>query len=168
MKTQCYVTHVPNVVFDEYLKNLKLNELKILLAIIRQTTGYKLSNGKRKTRDWISTKRFRQLTGLSRRSISDGVKSLISLGVIHCTNSDGIMLHSAQARKGRQQIYYGCTLGQVQPMGWTSANSCTSVAQNLRSTNTYSTKRNCSEQKSSTFQKVGDILLSQEYPPIGR
>ena len=99
-------TQIPNVVFDIHLPQLSFSELKILLYILRQTKGWKLKNGKRKTRDRITYGLFESKTGLSRRIISQTIQSLILKQLIRVTDFEGNILHTAQERKGKVCIYY--------------------------------------------------------------
>ena len=99
-------THVPNELFDLYLKRLTFSELKLILYIIRQTYGWKLRNGKRKKRDRITYNLFQKKTGLSKRVISDVIQSLIIKHLISVTDYDGNKLHTPEERKGKVCIYY--------------------------------------------------------------
>ena len=99
-------THVPNIIFDTYLPQLTFSELKILLYIIRQTNGWKLKSGKRKQRDRITYGQFETKTGISRRTISETIQSLITKHLIKVTDYNGNILHSPSQRKGKVGIYY--------------------------------------------------------------
>lgn len=99
-------THVPNTLFDVHLPQLTFSELKILLYIIRQTNGWKLKNGKRKQRDRITYGQFETKTGISRRTISETIQSLITKHLIKVTDYHGTILHSPSQRKGKVGIYY--------------------------------------------------------------
>jgi len=99
-------THVPNIIFDVHLPKLTFSELKILLYITRQTYGWKLKNGKRKHRDRITYGQFVTKTGISRRTISETIQSLITKHLIRVTDYKGNILHSPSQRKGKVGIYY--------------------------------------------------------------
>lgn len=99
-------TQVPNYIFDHHLNQLSHSELKILLFIIRQTYGWKLKDGKRKTRDRISHSQFVSKTGISRRNLSPIIQSLILKQFITVTDWKGNLLHTPKARKGKAGIYY--------------------------------------------------------------
>jgi phage replication O-like protein O len=79
MKTQGY-TKVSDVLIDSWLTDLTEAELKTLLIIIRQTTGWN------KPRDRISHSQFIKKTGLSQRSITSAIESLSHRNFIYITN----------------------------------------------------------------------------------
>ena len=63
-------TQVPNVLLDEVIPKLTSGPVRVLLAIIRLTYGFQKSS------DRISQRALAKKTGLSRRRVIDGVKSL--------------------------------------------------------------------------------------------
>ncbi len=99
-------TQVPNTVFDQYLSTLTHSELKVYLYIIRQTYGWKLKNGKRKSRDRISYSQFEHKTGVSKRMLSTVIQSLIDQKLIYVTDFQHQTLHNPELRKGKRCIYY--------------------------------------------------------------
>jgi hypothetical protein len=104
-------TPVPNMVFDVYLKNLKLAELKVLLIIIRQTLGWEDKKNKygRKSIDWISNNQLVQKSGSSARSINDAIRVLSDNKLIEIISQKGEILDTADKRKGQQRLYYRYT-----------------------------------------------------------
>ena len=101
-------TQVPNVLFDCYLKTLKLIELKILLVIIRKTLGWedRRTVGGRKEIDWISTGQLQSLTGGSRRAISAAIEVLVREKYILVFDEQSNLLLEPQMRKGKQRMYF--------------------------------------------------------------
>ncbi len=69
-------TQVPNLLLDDHMKDMDKCELKIVLAVIRNTFGW------HKGRDRISYTQFEKLTGLSRASVQEGVKQALARGVM--------------------------------------------------------------------------------------
>jgi len=69
-------TQIPDVLFDEYLPGLGLAELKVLLAIMRRTYGW------RKPTDAISLSQLQKATGLSRKAVWTATNSLEEEGYI--------------------------------------------------------------------------------------
>ncbi len=70
-------TQTPNELFDKYLPEIKdLSELKVTMAIIRQTLGYQ------KKRDPISLSRLQKLTGLSRQAAFEGAEKAVARGLV--------------------------------------------------------------------------------------
>ena len=102
-------TQVPNKVFDIYLKTLSAKELKVLLIIVRQTLGWIDSKGYRKKRDWMSQRFLANKTGLSPKSVSQGIEMLVSKHLITATSVDGRELWSPNERKGQEKVFYGPT-----------------------------------------------------------
>jgi phage replication O-like protein O len=102
-----FTTPVPNIVFDLHLPNLSESELKVLLIIIRQTYGWiDPYTKKRKSRDWISHSQFQKKTNLSRRSISEALKSLSTKNIISITDFKGEPLYYSWERKGKRRLYF--------------------------------------------------------------
>ena len=105
---QCCTTPVPNIVFDHYLKELKLAELKILLVIIRQTFGWRdnYTKSKRKERDWISGSQLVMKTGSSKRAINEAIKTLVQKKLIDVLSFSGDVLDAPEKRRGQQKLFY--------------------------------------------------------------
>jgi phage replication O-like protein O len=102
-----YTTQVPNIIFDLHLPALSESELKVLLVIIRQTIGWiDPYTKRRKTRDWISHSQFIKKTNLSRKSISEALKSLCLKNIIRITNFKGEPLFYSWERKGKKKMWY--------------------------------------------------------------
>lgn len=123
MKTQGY-TKVSDVLIDSWLTDLTEAELKTLLIIIRQTTGWN------KPRDRISHSQFIKKTGLSQRSITSAIESLSHRNFIHITNPIGTEL-TAQERRYREYIYYTPTDFTNAKSTITNAKSSSIQRQNL-------------------------------------
>ncbi len=70
-------TQAPNAFFDDILPEItSLSELKVTLAIMRQTFGW------HKAEDRISLSQLEELTGLSRESVADGIKRAMKRGTV--------------------------------------------------------------------------------------
>jgi hypothetical protein len=105
---QLSTTPVPNIVFDYYLKELKLAELKILLVIIRQTFGWQdnYTKSKRKERDWISGSQLALKTGSSKRAINEAIQTLVQKKLIDVLSFSGDILDAPEKRRGQQKLFY--------------------------------------------------------------
>jgi hypothetical protein len=99
-------TLVPNKLFDIHLKALSVKELKVLLVVVRQTLGWVDSNGDRKKRDWMSQKFLANKTGLSPKSVSQGIGLLVSKRLIRATNRAGVDFGTL----GKDEVKNGCIL----------------------------------------------------------
>lgn len=156
-------TQVPNHLFDTHLNQLSHSELKILLMVIRQTYGWKLKNGKRKTRDRISHSQFITKTGVSRRNLSPIIQSLILKQLITVTDYLGNLLHTPGKRKGKVCIYYApCSTTYAVP----SKNVCTLKHKAVQSgqhnkTNYSKLKRTKGLVRLSDRKRIQEILRSK-------
>ncbi|SDW82146.1 hypothetical protein SAMN05444411_102245 [Lutibacter oricola] len=150
-------TQTPNSLFDNYLKTLGCAELKVLLVIIRQTIGFIDVNtkNKRKDRDWISQRFFMLRSGLSGRSVSSAISSLVLKGLILVTNENGDCMHSIKKRRGTSRLYYSSTLVLVN-----SLHSTCDVLENKAVKKAHTTKlthtKMYSETNSQALKKISD------------
>ena len=69
-------TQVPNVLLDEIIPKLTCAPVRVLLAIIRLTYGFQ------KFSDRLSLTYLSKKTGLSRRTVIDGIKPLKGKGIV--------------------------------------------------------------------------------------
>lgn len=129
---QIPTTPVPNYVFDRYLDKLKFIELKVLLAIIRQTAGYQTKKGNRKTRDWLTRSRIQELTGASRRAITEALDALVSFSLISITNYQG--KDCSQTRRGKRLYFSLIKPLELSPRGQTTNLSLSPLEQNTTPT----------------------------------
>ena len=83
-------TQIPNVFFDDILEGLNLAETKVLLAIMRKTFGWQ------KQIDRISYSQIVKMTGLSKVSISSGIKSLEKKDIIFVIRNGQECLYSVK------------------------------------------------------------------------
>ena len=121
-------THVPNILFDQYLRHLTESELKILLVIIRQTHGWvDKRTGKRKTKDRISQSQFQLKTGLSIRIISETLRKLSTEGLIRVVDQNGKPMNHSLERKGKRQLFYS-----FQPMHFTTSTYANNSSQPMQ------------------------------------
>lgn len=158
-------TQVPNEIFDIHLAKLSFSEMKILLYIIRQTFGWKLKNGKRKSRDRITHGQFITKTGLSRRIISKTIQNLITKQLIKVTDFKENLLHEPNLRKGKMCIYFAPC---VQTYALNSTKVCKQEhkhVQNRVYNKTNNTKLNrqkgfsCGMKKLSDGERIRQVLL---------
>lgn len=110
MKTLKNTTPVPNQVFS-WLPELSGTELKCLLVIIRNTIGWvDKYTGERKERDWIANSVFASKGGISERSVTTAIESLLKKKIIKATGYGGSELSDPQKRKFSNRIYYQLNL----------------------------------------------------------
>jgi len=99
-------TAIPNVVFDEYISSLKPSEVCVLLVIYRQTVGWIDQYGNRKQRDWITNAQFQKRTGLSDKTVTGAIDTLVQRRLIKVTDALGNMLLHPEDRRGKVRIFY--------------------------------------------------------------
>ena len=97
-------TAIPNEFFDEVMKNVNGNELKILLSVFRKTYGWVIGSDDKgnpvyKTQDSISLSQFQDITGIkSINTVKKYLKSLIDKGYI-------IQTEDYDAKKNKSASY---------------------------------------------------------------
>lgn len=120
-------TQTPNELFDILLKTLTKSELKVLLTIIRKTTGMTdPSSGTRLKRAWISQRLFMRCCSLSGRAVSGAIESLVRQGLIEVTDKDGRELNAKYKRRGVSRLYFASRLRLVKNLKKASELSCRS------------------------------------------
>lgn len=105
-------TQTPNRLFDVYLKSLSKSELKVLLVIIRRTVGF-VSPYKAQERvkwAWISQSLFMAYTGLSNRSVSSAITSLLNKKMIEVKDEKGNSVHKNYQRRASSRLYFSSNL----------------------------------------------------------
>lgn len=105
-------TQTPNKLFDVYLKTLNKSELKVLLVIIRRIVGFiSPHNQKKRVKwTWISQSLFMAYTGLSNRSISSAITSLINKKMIEVRDEKGYLVYQNYERRASARLYFSCNL----------------------------------------------------------
>ena len=94
-------TQIPNVLLDEIMQEMTEAELRVCLAIMRNTFGWQRQSHK------MSLSYLQQATGLSRQGVLNGIESGINRGII-CKESDGASYR------------YSLTISEYQSTKWTS------------------------------------------------
>jgi len=150
-------TQVPNAIFDVYIKRLKPSEVLVLLVVVRQTLGWLDLQGKRKIRDWISQKQFVTKTGLSARTISRSIDSLIEKRLILATDFAYNPLQTSKQRKGKSRIYYEYLFNKSKDK------NILSNVQNLPNTKLTITKKKQGTTKLTDWERFQQIKSRDEY-----
>ena len=81
-------TQTPNLLFDAYMQEMGEAELKVTLAIVRQTFGYHVDKAR------ITFDDLQELTGLSRQGIQNGIESGLKRGTIQRHKSGKSFVYS--------------------------------------------------------------------------
>lgn len=102
------VTPVPNALFDALLPSLKDTELRVLLVVLRATSGWMDTAGNgHKRRDWISSAQMRKRTGRGSEAVSAAIAALTKRGLLVVEDEEGQPLVTAkQRRRHLGQLYY--------------------------------------------------------------
>jgi phage replication O-like protein O len=69
-------TQIPNVILDDYLAVMKPAELRVVLAIARQTFGWHRES------EQLSIAELEAMTGMSRQGVLNGLNDAIESGII--------------------------------------------------------------------------------------
>lgn len=86
-------TQIPNDLFDRWLPELTLVELKVLMAVLRDTLGFQ----RNQTR--LSITDLEKATGLSRQGVLDGASALESKNLVKKVQDGGKTLWSVEWHK---------------------------------------------------------------------
>ena len=92
-------TPVSNFLLDKVMPRLRDTELRLLLIVIRQTSGWLQADGTRKKADWLSHFQLKRKTGRSSAAISKAIDVLVRAKLIQVRDLFGIPLMSANARR---------------------------------------------------------------------
>ena len=117
-------TAIPNEFFDEVMKNVSGNELKVLLAIFRKTYGWVVGSDKKgnpvyKTQDSISLSQFQELTGIkSINTVKKHIKKLREKGYIIQTEEHDVKKNkpASYALNKKEGLYQSLTEGNNKPV----------------------------------------------------
>lgn len=113
MRNYTCTTQVPNVLFDEFLRELSFAELKVLLAVNRATWGWVIDkSGRRKERAWLTCSRMQTITGLSKRAITNAIAALIRRRLLHVADGAGHVLLDPHERRGQTKLFYSLAFPQ--------------------------------------------------------
>ncbi|WP_452597565.1 hypothetical protein [Pontimicrobium sp. MEBiC01747] len=126
-------TPVPNVFFDKYIATLSGSALRVYLKIVRNVLGWRDENGKIKERDWISHSQFEK-TGISNRSVTNGIQELLDKALIQVTDYVGNDLINPVQRKNAKRVYYALVLDNQEKTTLYNAKTKEIPPQNMRTT----------------------------------
>jgi hypothetical protein len=101
-------TQSPNVLFDDWLTELKEAELRIALVVTRFTFGW------HKAEEEFSVTRLAELTGMSRRAVISGIDGLMTKGILRRRPKGQSYLY-ALVIEGNQSEAEVVTLGNQLP-----------------------------------------------------
>lgn len=128
-----YTTAVPNIFFDKQIGELSGSAIRVYLKIVRNLLGWRDEQGNVKKRDWISHSQFEK-TGLSNRSVTNGIQELLEKQLIQATDYIGNDLSNPKERKHAQRVYYSLILEKSGKTTFYNEKTKEKLPQNLRTT----------------------------------
>lgn len=151
-------TQVPNYITDNFVPKLTLAELKILLVVLRQTIGWtNKKTGKRKLRDRLTCKMFQRKTGLCKRAVVNGVKSLVTQNLITVTDFQGKELKLPKERKGKLYLYFALASSAHFVTARSAAKYPVPVPQRPHNNRNWP-KKNDTKESNEDFQQIGEAI----------
>jgi hypothetical protein len=161
-------TPVPNVFFDSLMLELSSSAVRVYLKIVRNTYGWRDSQGNVKKRDWISHSQFSKV-GISSRSVTTAIDELLSHNLIILTDDYGNLLDNPNKRKNAKRIYYGLQLNTHANNALDNAKKDKNKEQLLPTTKDNSTKqRYKANERLSDQERLQQILQDEEEKQIKR
>jgi len=126
-------TPVPNIFFDKHIGTLSGSAIRVYLKIIRNLLGWRDENGRVKQRDWIAHSQFEK-TGLSNRSVTNGIQELLDKHLIQVTDYLNNDLTDPFTRKKAKRVYYALILENQEKTTFYNEKTKEIPPQELRST----------------------------------
>ena len=126
-------TPVPNTFFDTHIGSLSGSAVRVYLKIVRNILGWRDEQGRVKERDWISHSQFEK-TGLSNRSVTNGIQELLEQKLITVTDYLNNDLTDPYKRKKAKRVYYAPLLENQEKNTFYNAKTKEIPTQNLHST----------------------------------
>lgn len=160
-------TPVPNAFFDKHIGNLSGSAVRVYLKIVRNLLGWRDEFGKVKQWDWISHSQFEK-TGLSNRSVTNGIQELLDLNLIQTSDHIGNILSNPQQRKQAKRVYYSLILDK--PENFASYNEKTKEnhTQKMRSTKEISLPKYNANERIPDHIRIEQIKQEQERKQLQR
>ena len=93
---QGLIVAVPVLFVDEWMPLLKDTELRVLLAVLRQTQVL----GRETPTTWLTHRELRRRTGRASEAVTAAIANLVRLGLLETLDEGGRMLVSPAERQG--------------------------------------------------------------------
>ena len=126
-------TPVPNLFFDKHIGSLSGSAVRVYLKIVRNLLGWRDENGNVKQKDWIAHSQFEK-TGLSNRSVTNGIQELLANKLIQVTDYLNNDLKDPFKRKKAKRVYYSLLLENQEKTTFYNEKTKEIPTQELRST----------------------------------
>lgn len=96
-------TPFPNFLLDRVMPRLTDTEWRLICVVVRQTYGWSLGGGTRKSSDWLSHFQLKQRTGRQSAAISQAIDTLVRAGLLAVRDVKGRPMYTPQARRRSQE-----------------------------------------------------------------
>jgi hypothetical protein len=160
-------TPVPNIFFDKHIASLSGSALRVYLKIIRNILGWRDEHGKIKKRDWISHSQFEK-TGLSNRSVTNGIQELLNLRLIETSDYKGKILSNPQQRKQAKRVYYSLILDNFENFALYNEKTKENDTQIMRSTKEISLPKYNANERIPDHVRIEQIKQEQQQKQVQR
>lgn len=160
-------TPVPNAFFDIHIGNLSGSAVRVYLKIVRNLLGWRDEFGKVKLRDWISHSQFEK-TGLSNRSVTNGIQELLDLNLIQTSDHIGNILSNPQQRKQAKRVYYSLILDKPEIFALYNEKTKENHTQKMRSTKEISLPKYKANERIPDHIRIEQIKQEQERKQLQR
>lgn len=144
-------TQVPNVIID-CMSTLSNNELRIVLLITRKTVGW------HKETDYLAYSQIKELTNLSKQSVSTGVNQLVKRGLIKRVDLNGKSLE-VMPTGYRGKVFY--TLSKQLVKNLDRSKNYTSTGLKIRPNKTNYNKTNRTNGDTISNKNVDNLLITK-------
>lgn len=160
-------TPVPNKFFDKQIESLSGSAIRVYLKIVRNLLGWRDENGQVKQRDWIAHSQFEK-TGLSNRSVTNGIQELLEQYLIKVTDYNGIDLTDPFKRKKAKRVYYSLVLENQEKTTFYNEKTKEIPTQNMRTTKEISIPKYNANERIPDQVRLEQIRQEQQRKQIQR
>ncbi|WP_335973200.1 hypothetical protein [Gaetbulibacter jejuensis] len=134
---------------------------------MRNVFGWRDAQGKIKERDWISHTQFEK-TGLSNRSVTNGIQELLDKHLIKVTDYLGKDLTDPFLRKKTKRVYYSINLDNCEKDAFYNEKTKENHTQKMRSTKEISLPKYNANERIPDHIRIEQIRQEQEQKQIQR
>ena len=147
--------------------DLSASSIRVYLKIVRNTFGWRDSQGNVKKRDWISHSQFGNV-GVSSRSVTNAIEQLLEFGLIRLTDYQGNDLSNPKERKLAKRIYYSPVVDNLENIALNKANTKDIPPQNLPTTKEILQKKYKANQRITDRTRIRRIIDEDQRKQIQR
>lgn len=160
-------TPVPNLFFDKQIGGLSGSAIRVYLKIIRNLLGWRDEQGRVKERDWISHSQFEK-TGLSNRSVTNGIQELLEQKRIKVSDYLGNDLSDPNKRKNAKRVYYALQLENSEKTTFYNEKTKEIPTQNMRKTKEISLPKYNANERIPDHIRIEQIKQEQQRKQMQR